>query len=152
MKRRLKEKKFFMSKMLFIIILVSMIFGVLSGCSALKKPTEKATYTLKLSGKVNESGVINYAGYEMNVYKNLASNPCGTCADQPVSVYAGTSAEDVAKAIGKATTRADDIWKVKEIKGGTIVFEEKTIGQSKVPGKPSAPAGLSISGEYIAAK
>lgn len=106
----------------------------------------KQVYRLELAGAVKSPGVIDYAGLEMNVYKDEASNPCGDCADQPVSVYVGADAEEVAAALAAAITRADDIWQVKELAGGTLVLEEKDAGSAGDILAPAAPDGLSITG------
>ena len=50
---------------------------------------EKAVYEITAEGSAQESGVIAFAGLEMNVYQDPASNPCGDCPDQPVSIYVG---------------------------------------------------------------
>ena len=56
--------------------------------------------------------MISYLGYEMNVYEDEASNPCGDCAYQPVSFYVGADGTEVAEKLSEAITRADDVWEV----------------------------------------
>jgi len=128
---------------------------VLGSCSFLTacqgRPTEKATYQLDLSGAVRQAGVIDYVNLEMNVYRDAQSNPCGGCPDQPVSVYAGAGAEEVAAALAEAIERADDIWAVHSLQGATLLLEEKNIGEAKEPPPPAAPAGLIIKGTFAAA-
>lgn len=142
----------FSKKSSFIVMMIVLMMTFTS-CSIKdlsigKKSTQKAEYIITLSGKVKESGVISYAGYEMNVYKNPASNPCGDCKYQPISVYVGADANQIAKAIGSAVKRANDKWIVKEVKGGKVTLEEKTKGQTDKPETPSAPSGITITGEY----
>lgn len=128
---------------------------VLGSCSFLaacqERPPEKATYQLDLSGAVRQAGVINYVNLEMNVYRDAQSNPCGDCPDQPVSVYAGAGAEEVAAALAKAIERADDVWAVQSLQGATLLLKEKNIGEAKEPAPPEAPAGLTIQGTFAAA-
>lgn len=130
-----------------LLLLCSCFF--LSACQG--QPTEKAIYQMDLSGAVQQAGVINYVGLEMNVYRDVQSNPCGDCPDQPVSVYAGASAEEVAAALAEAIERADDIWSVKSLQGATLLLEEKNIGEAKEPAPPEAPAGLTMQGTFTAA-
>lgn len=125
------------------VLIMAMIATLFAGCGS----NEPAVYTIHLSGAVEEAGVISYAGYEMNVYKDYASNSCGDCAEQPVSVYAGADAAEVADAISRAITRADDIWTVVEQTDDTVVLEEKVAGTAGKFDAPSAPAGLTITGE-----
>ena len=135
----MKMEKIFLVTTLVIILILSV------SCDTDKKEE----YKIIVSGEVKESGVIAYLGYEMNVYKDLASNPCGTCADQPISVYVGVSAEDIVDAIGKAIIRADDIWTVEEQSGNEITLIEKEAGTADKTEKPTAPKGLTIEGEVL---
>ncbi len=126
---------------------------IMTGCGGVKT----AQYTITAEGATTESGVIEYAGLEMNVYKDKASNPCGDCPDQPVSIYAGTSAEDTISAMAEAVERADDIWSVSSVDGATLVLIEKTPGTiSEDDEEPelSAPAGLTLTGrlEFVKIK
>lgn len=136
----------------YLGVILTLLF-LIAGCApavpaASPKPTQKGEYILTLSGKVSEAGVISYAGYEMNVYKDYASNPCGDCAYQPVSVYAGAGADEIVQAMAKAVTRADDVWTVQKAQDNTLILKEKTPGEGKETAEPSAPAGLEIKGEY----
>lgn len=133
---------------LYCLLLLGACF-FLAACQG--QPTEKATYRLDLSGAVQQAGVINYMGLEMNVYRDAQSNPCGDCDDKPVSVYAGAPAEEVAAALAEAIERADDIWTVQSLQGATVLLEEKNIGEAKEPPSPEAPAGLTVQGTFTAA-
>lgn len=137
-----------MISFLYVLLFLGICF-LLAACQG--QPKEKAAYQLDLSGTVQQAGVINYLGLEMNVYRDVQSNPCGDCPDQPVSVYAGTGAEEVAGALAEAVKRADDIWAVKSLKGTTLLLEEKNIGTAKEPAPPEAPPGLTIQGVFTAA-
>jgi hypothetical protein len=106
------------------------------------------TYVIQAEGVAAESGVVCYAGLEMNVYQDFASNPCGDCEDQPVSVYAGADAEEVVEAMAEAVERADDLWRVKEASGGVLVLEEKTPGSVQEDPELSGVEGLKLTGEF----
>ena len=67
---------------------------ILAGCGQ-----GKAEYTVTVSGDSVQEGVITILDYSINVYKDEASNSCGDCEKQPVHLYAGADAEDVAEAI-----------------------------------------------------
>lgn len=130
-----------------LLVALIIFFSLLQvGCG--KKLTEKATYIIAVKGTVEEAGVIEFAGYEMNVYKDLAANSCGTCDDQPVSIYVGAEEQDVLEAIEKLIERTDDIWIIKGKDSNSIVLEEKTIGEAEKPKNISAPKGLTLKGEY----
>lgn len=122
-----------------IVLFFSLLF---MGCGS----SQKSLYTLEVSGVLKAAGVIDYVGLEMNVYKDVSSNPCGACADQPVSVYVGATAEEVAATMAEAITRADDIWVVLEQEGGILKLEEKKAGEAPAPQDPQGPEGLTISG------
>ncbi len=132
------------------LLLLVLLCLLLSACR--RELTQKAVYRLELSGAVEEAGVIRYAGLEMNVYPDQQSNPCGTCADQPVSVLAGATAEEVAEAMAQAIRRADDLWVVQSIERGVLVLEERELGQATPPAEPEAPGGLSVTGTYQGAR
>ena len=109
---------------------------------------KSSTYEIDVSGTLSEPGVIKYLGYSMNVYKDAASNPCGSCPYQPVSVYSGSDAAKVLKAIDDAVVRYDDVWTVVSRTDKCIVLkarDKKTIPDFDAP---SAPKGLTITGEY----
>ena len=84
------------------VVLFCCCLPLLAACGG---HTVKATYEIEVSGTVAESGVIDYAGLAMNVYQDLASNPCGTCPDQPVSVYVGADAAEIAAAMADVYKR-----------------------------------------------
>ena len=131
---------------------VSMLV-IMTGCGGVKT----AQYTITAEGAPTQSGVIDYAGLEMNVYRDKASNPCGDCPDQPVSIYAGTSAEDTISAMAEAVERADDVWQVSSADGNVLVLTEKTPGTIKEGEEEpelSAPEGLKLTGnlEFVKIK
>lgn len=132
-------------------VLSVMALCCLSLLAACGEHTVKATYEIDITGAVAESGVIDYAGLAMNVYQDLASNPCGTCPDQPVSVYAGAQAEEIAKAMSEAVTRANDIWAVKEQNGGRLILEEKEIDTAIEPEILAGPSGIMLQGDFTPA-
>ena len=109
-----------------------------------------ARYTITVEGSAEKTGVIEYAGLEMNVYQDQASNPCGDCPDQPVSIYAGTDAADTAKAMAEAVRRADDIWEVESCREGVLVLKEKKSEAGSISEEPSlsAPEGLELTGDF----
>ena len=127
-----------------ITVLLTIVF-VFSGCG-----TSAAEYTITVEGSAEESGVIDYAGMEMNVYQDQASNPCGDCPDQPVSIYVGTSAEGTADAMAEAIERADDVWEVVSCKDGVLKLKEKEDSAGTTTEEPelSGPAGLKLTGEF----
>lgn len=143
-------------KKVFLVSVVLLL--LLTGCQQSGKEakasdfSEKATYTLTLSGALEEAGYISYAGYEMNVYEDQASNPCGDCELQPVSVLKGADAKEVAQAIVNAVEKQDTTWDVKESTDTTVTLIEKKAGDTTEPEAPEAPAGLTITGEYTPAK
>lgn len=130
---------------------------LLTGCQGGEQESasdvsQKATYTLALSGALEESGYISYAGYEMNVYADQASNPCGECQLQPISVLKGADAKMVTEAIVQSIEKEDYLWDVQESTENTVILVEKEAGETKEPEAPEAPAGLTITGEYTPAK
>lgn len=128
-----------------------LICALLLACSCGQEKNEKAIYTITAQGAAQESGVITFAGMDMNVYRDQASNPCGDCPDQPVSIYVGTDAEDTIASMAEAVERADDIWEVTESSGTKLVLQEKTAGSVTEEPELSAPAGLTLTGEFHAA-
>lgn len=133
-----------------VSFLFLIIMGLFLGCTG--HPTHNAEYIIDLQGELKEDGVITFAGYDMNVYFNQASNPCGSCESQPVSVYVGAKADEVAKAIGESIERSDDLWSVKEISGTKLILQEKEAGSAEKPDDPNAPSGLTITGTFQPAK
>lgn len=107
--------------------------------------SKSAAYTLSLSGSVTEPGVIYFLDYSINVYEDLASNPCGDCADQPVHLYVGASAEEAAEAIASVIERANDLWEVRSLSGAQVVLAERQAGSVTDFGRLSTVGGLAIS-------
>ena len=128
------------AKYLILLLAVLLCMG-LSGCKG-----KTLTYEIEVSGSPAAPGVIEFLDYSINVYKDLASNSCGTCEKQPVHLYVGDSAEDTAQAIADAVERADDLWEVESCKGTTVVLAEKTPGSVEEIKAITGPEGLSISG------
>lgn len=89
----------------------------------------RAVYKITAEGNAQESGVIAFAGLEMNVYQDQASNPCGDCPDQPVSIYVGTGTAETVESMAEAVRRADDLWEVTETTDSSLTLKEKTPGQ-----------------------
>ena len=113
----------------------------LAGCGK-----QQLEYEIKVSGSASEPGVIEFLDFNINVYKDLASNSCGTCADQPVHLYVGADAKETAQAIEDAVTRADDLWEVVSNDGETVLLREKTPGSVESIKGITGPAGLTMSG------
>ncbi len=135
----------FRKRCLLLAIMLLCCVPIITACG---EHTVKATYEIEVDGTAAESGVIDYAGLAMNVYQDLASNPCGTCPDQPVSVYVGVTAEEITKAMAEAVTRADDIWIVKEQSGDRIVLEEKEIDTAEEPEILAGSGGITLQGDF----
>lgn len=112
---------------------------VLSGCGQ-----GRAEYTVTASGDSIREGVITVLDYSINVYKDEASNSCGDCEQQPVHLYAGADAEDVAEAIKDVVERADDLWEVVSCEGATVVLREKEAGTVESIGALSSPGGVTL--------
>lgn len=130
------------------ICMILCIF-VIGGCGFGKGETEQAVYRLTLEGAPKEPGVVSFEGYEMNVYEDQASNPCGDCRLQPVSVFVGDDASAIAKAIEEAVIRADYLWEVVSVEGAQVTLREKEEGTVSLNVLPQAPAGLVIKGEKL---
>lgn len=128
-------------ELLCFVALFAALLLLVSGCGS-----KKAEYTITAEGVVSESGVIEFAGLEMNVYKDKASNPCGDCPDQPVSIYVGATAEEAINAMAEAVERADDIWQVSSCSGAKLVLIEKNTGTVNEEPKLSAPNDLNLKG------
>lgn len=114
---------------------------ILAGCGQ-----GKAEYTVTVSGDSVQEGVITILDYSINVYKDEASNSCGDCQKQPVHLYAGADAEDVAEAIKDVVERVDDLWEVVSCEGATVVLREKEAGTVESIGPLSAPDGITLKG------
>lgn len=133
---------------IYIFIMVLIVFISLftfASCSSLDR---QATYLITAKGSASESGVIEYAGMTMNVYKDYASNPCGDCPDQPVSIYVGATAAETIKAMSEAITRADDVWVVEKCSDNQLLLKEKESGTAEKSKALSAPKGLTLTGKY----
>ncbi|MBO4291189.1 MAG: hypothetical protein J5898_04710 [Lachnospiraceae bacterium] len=143
-KEKKHDRKRFLCFTVFTFIAVITV-TLLGGCR-----TSAVEYTITVKGSAGEAGVIRYAGLEMNVYQDPASNPCGDCPDQPVSIYVGTDAGKTAEAMAEAIRRADDIWEVKSCSQGILILTEKEPGTVKEEPLLSAPQGLELTGEYHA--
>ena len=137
-----RKRLFCITVQLFTLLIVITLLG---GCR-----TSAAEYTITVKGSAGEAGVIRYAGLEMNVYQDPASNPCGDCPDQPVSIYVGTDAGKTAEAMAEAIRRADDIWEVKSCSQGILILTEKEPGTITEEPLLSAPQGLELTGDYHA--
>lgn len=138
-----------MQRIVTILMLLCLLLFCFCGCG--QEKNEKAIYTIRAQGSAAESGVVSFAGLEMNVYKDKASNPCGDCPDQPVSIYVGTSAEDTISAMAEAVTRADDLWEVVEASEASLTLQEKEPGSVTEEPELSAPEGLTLTGDFHAA-
>lgn len=88
------------------IAAVIFLFALCLICGCGQKEEKKAVYEITAEGSAQESGVIAFAGLEMNVYQDPASNPCGDCPDQPVSIYVGTDTPETVEAMAEAVRRA----------------------------------------------
>lgn len=127
---------------LFALSVLALAALSLCGCGG------GASYTLTFSGTAEGTGVIYFLDYSINVYQDLASNPCGTCADQPVHLYTGASAAEAAEAVAQVIQRADDLWDVKSCSGGVVVLEERNKGSVSDIGELTSVEGLAIEGLY----
>ena len=107
-----------MKKKCFIwcIGLMAAVAAILSSCGQ-----QKVEYKVTASGDSAEAGIVTVLDYSINVYKDLESNSCGNCVDQPVHLYAGADSEEVTEAIGDVVERADDLWEVVSCEGNTVV-------------------------------
>jgi iron complex transport system substrate-binding protein len=128
---------------ILFILLTGLVF-VLTGC---QKAT--AEYQITVDGTLEETGVVSYLGYDINVYQDAASNPCGDCAFQPVHLYVGDSAGETIKAIKESVERSDDLWTVKSTDKHTIILQEKTPGSVTQIVAPSAPKGLILATKVL---
>ena len=140
-----EKKRFRILIFCFIVMLSAVTVFLFAGCQP-----SSAEYTITVKGSAAEAGVIQYAGLEMNVYQDQASNPCGDCPDQPVSIYVGTDAAETAKAMAEAVSRADDIWEVESCSDGVLILKEKEEESGTINREPelSAPEGLELTGDF----
>lgn len=132
-----------MKKKCFIwcIGLMAAVAAILSSCGQ-----QKVEYKVTASGDSAEAGIVTVLDYSINVYKDLESNSCGNCVDQPVHLYAGADSEEVTEAIGDVVERADDLWEVVSCEGNTVVLREKEAGTVDSIGMLSAPEGITLTG------
>ena len=138
MKAVIQTKKF------YGILAAVLLVLCLAGCGS-----RQVQYQITVSGTAEESGVISYLGYEMNVYEDEAGNPCGDCAYQPVSFYRGADAAEVAQKLSEAITRADDVWEVVSCEDGVLTVQEKEPGTvQEIPALQSV-AGLTLEGTVL---
>jgi iron complex transport system substrate-binding protein len=128
-----------------IVVLLLLLF---TACGS------KDSYKIEIRGVLTEPGVITYLGYTMNVYADVATNPCGDCDDQPVSVYVGDDALTVAAALRQAveTDYPDGDWAFDGLDAGTVIFRKAEGAEPEEAAPPVAPAGLEIKGGYGKAK
>ena len=127
-----------------ILSIASILAAVLSGCG-----TGGKLYTIQAEGALAAPGVMSYLGYTMNVYADQASNPCGGCARQPVSLFVGDDAEAVVAAIARAL-EADfwgGGWAVESAEGATLRVKAAS-GIAREPSPPTAPDGLIVKGGF----
>ena len=138
-------KKAVLSKKYYIVLAAAVLLLLcLAGCGS-----GQVRYQITVTGTAGESGVISYLGYEMNVYEDEASNPCGDCAYQPVSFYVGADGTEVAEKLSEAITRADDVWEVVSCEDGVLTVQEKEPGTvSEIPALESV-AGLEMEGKVL---
>lgn len=134
-------------KKIWITMAALLVLGLgvlgITGCGS--ESNKNITYELTVDGTITASGTVSFLDYDINVYQDEASNPCGTCADQPVHLYVGADAEETAQAIAEAVTRADDLWEVESCEGSTVVLKEKTAGSVEEIPAVTAPEGIKIS-------
>ena len=127
----------------FMCVVLCVACLPLSACE-----TNSGIYTITVTGTLKEQGVVTYLGHTMNVYLDQASNPCGDCEKQPVSLFVGDDDKAVAAAIARAleVDFGNTEWKVVETDGATLRIERT--GGSGFVSPPSAPAGLEIKGGF----
>ncbi len=131
----------------FFLSLCFMACVLLLLCSCGAK-NDRAVYEIHAEGTVEESGVLSFAGQDMSVYEDEASNPCGDCPDQPVSIYVGTGAADALAAMEEALIRADDLWEVVQVTETDLILQEKVPGSVTEEPELSAPKGLTLTGSF----
>lgn len=145
--KKREKKKIYLKTAAAAAALLCLIFAV-CGCGGQEQI--RAVYRITAEGSAQESGVIAFAGLEMNVYQDQASNPCGDCPDQPVSIYVGTDTAETVEAMAEAVRRADDIWEVTETTDSSLTLKEKTPGSVTEEPALSAPEGLTLTGSFSA--
>ncbi len=130
------------------VVLLALLIVCFGGCG---QTDDRAVYRITVEGSPAESGVIEFVELVMNVYQDEASNPCGDCEEQPVSVYVGADAVNVAGAMANAVEEADDMWEVTDVSGGVLELREKVSGSVEEEPTLSGPAGLTLTGEFYPA-
>lgn len=125
-------------------VALAIVLFALTGCG--KAPAE---YQITVEGTLEEAGLLSFLGYDINVYQDQASNPCGSCTLQPVHLFVGDSPESVVKAIQESVERADDLWTVKKTEKNRIILQEKTAGSVTQVSAPGTPKGLILSTKVL---
>ncbi len=120
-------------------MIILLLIG-LTGCK-----NRSLEYEITVKGEASAPGVITFLDYSINVYQDLASNSCGDCELQPVHLYVGADAQEVAQAIADCVERADDLWEVADCGEGVVSLREKTAGSVEEIPALTAPEGLEIS-------
>ena len=131
------------------VLSLLLVISLLGGCGA--RADAPGLYRITVEGAAEESGVIEFAGLTMNVYPDAASNPCGDCPDQPVSVYVGTDAAAVAGAMANVVEEANDLWDVSDVSGGVLELREKVSGSVMEEPVLEGPKGLVLKGAFYPA-
>jgi iron complex transport system substrate-binding protein len=131
-----------------LLVFLSALSLLFIGCG------ERDVYTITVSGSLREPGVITYLGCTMNVYQDQASNPCGDCDDQPVSLLVGDNAQTVAAALKQAIEidYPDGDWMFDGLDGESVSFRPAEGITPEEAKPPTAPAGLDIKGGYGTAR
>lgn len=132
-----------LKKAVFLLIALLAVFYV-SGCE--KKPV---VYKIEVEGSVKAPGMVSFLGMDINVYDDQASNPCGECTMQPAHIFVGDTEKEVVAAMVETAERINDLWKVKEVNGNAIIFEEYDAGSVKEVDKPLGPEGITFKTEVI---
>ncbi len=133
-----------MKKIRWIILaaLSGLLCLALAGCEG--DGNGALEYEITVMGNADSSGTIDFLDYSINVYTDVASNPCGDCEDQPVHLYVGADAEEAAEAIAEVVEQADDLWEVTSVEDGVVRLREKSAGTVEEIPVLSAPEGLAI--------
>ncbi|MFT3952543.1 MAG: ABC transporter substrate-binding protein [Oscillospiraceae bacterium] len=140
-----------MIKRFWAIFTAAVVFLTACICLTSCKP-KTLLYKITAAGTLTADGTVNFAGYSFNVYKDLASNPCGDCADQPPHLYIGGTAQDVIVNIKAVIEKADDLWSVRESGADYLILAEKQAGSVVSLGTLSAPDGITLTGTLLQGK
>jgi iron complex transport system substrate-binding protein len=126
----------------FVLLLLIMLF-LSTGCSG-----KSLEYRMEVSGQIEAAGELCFLDYCITVYEDEASNSCGSCEYQPVCLYVGATAIEVAQAVEDVVNRADDLWEIVSIEGdalsANVVLREKTAGSVQEIAATNTLQGLSI--------